>query len=240
VLHPQVHCLVTGGGLTAAGEWRVVRNGFLLPVRVVMAVFRGKLRPAIARGMRGGQLTLPVGMAIWPWANRRHKLGRQQGHVHSRERYPHGEGGRTYVAWYIRGGPLANTQVVACAPGPVRFWSRINGAGASHGRRGLITVSSAEFLRRDLRHVPDPGTRVVRSDGLSAPTTRAALARCRAQVGQGPVVPPPVLAWQTAGQDRGDDHPERCPVCGRRLLPRGIILPPSRPPPAGRAGEAVA
>src|SRR5215471_3583544 len=32
-LHPHVHCLVTGGGLTPAGQWVAVRHGFLLPVR---------------------------------------------------------------------------------------------------------------------------------------------------------------------------------------------------------------
>lgn len=31
-LHPHVHCLVTGGGLSPTGEWRAVRNGYLLPV----------------------------------------------------------------------------------------------------------------------------------------------------------------------------------------------------------------
>jgi hypothetical protein len=46
-LHPHLHCLVTGGGRTAAGTWVAVRNGFLLPMRVVMAVFRGKLVAAV-------------------------------------------------------------------------------------------------------------------------------------------------------------------------------------------------
>src|SRR5262249_48733786 len=31
VLHPHLHCLVTGGGLTPAGEWVAVRPGCLLP-----------------------------------------------------------------------------------------------------------------------------------------------------------------------------------------------------------------
>ena len=61
VLHPHLHCLVTGGGLTPEGQWRAVRNGFLLPVRVVMAVFRGKLLAAIDAAVRGGTLTLPDG-----------------------------------------------------------------------------------------------------------------------------------------------------------------------------------
>jgi hypothetical protein len=50
VRHPHVHCLVTGGGLTSGGHWRAVRQGFLLPARVVMAVFRGKMLAAIPYG----------------------------------------------------------------------------------------------------------------------------------------------------------------------------------------------
>jgi hypothetical protein len=32
-LHPHIHALVTGGGLTNTGRWVPVRNGFLLPLR---------------------------------------------------------------------------------------------------------------------------------------------------------------------------------------------------------------
>ena len=66
---------------------------------------------------------------------------------------------------------------------------------------------------------------MVRGYGLYAPTKREALAVCRAQLGQGPVVQPAVRDWQTVCQDRGDDHPERCPVCGRRLVCLGVSLP---------------
>ena len=65
VLHPHVHCLVTGGGLTTTGSWVAVRNGFLLPARVVMAVFRGKMVAAIrqtfARGAAVAQSPEPSG-----------------------------------------------------------------------------------------------------------------------------------------------------------------------------------
>jgi hypothetical protein len=59
VLHPHVHCLVTGGGLTAAGDGQALRNGFLLPARVVMAVFRGKMLAAMRQALARAELTLP-------------------------------------------------------------------------------------------------------------------------------------------------------------------------------------
>jgi hypothetical protein len=88
VLHPHLHGLVTGGGLTAEGQWRAARNGVLRPVRVVMAVFRGKLLQAIETAVHQGQLTRPAGMHPWPWDNLRNKLGRRKWNVYIRERYP--------------------------------------------------------------------------------------------------------------------------------------------------------
>ena len=61
-----------------------------------------------------------------------------------------------------------------------------------------MTLPIAAFIGRYLLHVPAPGTRVVRSYGLYAPTKHEALAVCRAQLGQGPVVPP----WCWTGRRR--------------------------------------
>jgi hypothetical protein len=33
LLHPHLHCVVTGGGLNESGEWVAVRKGLLLPRR---------------------------------------------------------------------------------------------------------------------------------------------------------------------------------------------------------------
>src|SRR5512144_206215 len=53
--HLHVHCVVTGGGLSADGQqWVSTRRGFLFPVRALSQVFRGKflagLRQLRARG----------------------------------------------------------------------------------------------------------------------------------------------------------------------------------------------
>jgi hypothetical protein len=190
ILHPHLHRLVTGGGLTRTGHWVAVRHGFLRPSRVAMALFRGKLLAAIRRVVRQGQLQLPEGMRPQPWETLLNKLGRQQWNVHIRARYPHGEGVLIYLARYGRGGPLSNQRLVSCAPGEVRFRYRVNGEGAARPRCGLLTLSMAEFIRRYWLHVPPPGSRVVRSYGLYAPTTGEALTAARAQLGQGPVAAP--------------------------------------------------
>ena len=142
ILPPPLQALVTGGGLTRTGQGVAVRHGCLLPSRVAMAVFRGKLLAAIRRAVRQGQLQLPAGLRPQPCENLRHPLGRQQGHVYIRERYPHGEGVRISLARYGRGGPLANQRLGSCAQGEVRFRYRVNGAGAARPGRWPPAASS--------------------------------------------------------------------------------------------------
>src|SRR5262249_7185320 len=145
VLHPPVHCLVTGGGLTPTGSWVAVRNGFLLPARVGMAVFRGTMVAAM-----------------------------------------------TYLARYLRGGPLKNARLVAYDGAGVTFTSRARQEEANAGAASLqrMTLPVADFLQRWLLHVPVPQTRVVRCYGLYHHTHAAALAVCRTALGQPPVAPP--------------------------------------------------
>ncbi len=55
-LHPHIHCVIPGGGLSPDGQrWISCRPGFFLPVRVLSRVFRGKfvaaLRDAFTHGM---------------------------------------------------------------------------------------------------------------------------------------------------------------------------------------------
>jgi hypothetical protein len=170
--HPHLHCLVTGGGLTDAGHWRPVRHGFLLPVRVVMAAFGGKLLAALRQGLAPDQLTLAEGRSRQQLENLLNKLGRTKWTVHIRGRYPHGAGVRTYLARYSRGGPFANQRLVACAQGVVTSRYRVNGEATVRRARGLMRLPIGEFIGRYRRHVPAPGTRVVRSYGLYTPMNR--------------------------------------------------------------------
>jgi hypothetical protein len=138
VLHPHVHCLVTGGGLTPAGQWVAVRHGFLLPVRVVMVVCRGKLLGALRRALDRDELVLPEAMRPQQWLNLLNRLGHAQKtpwNMHIRERYRHGAGVVTYLARSLRGGPIKNAWLVAWDGDRVTFTYR-----ASAEEHGLGAV----------------------------------------------------------------------------------------------------
>lgn len=57
--HPHVHCVVSGGGLSLDGtHWIPTRHNFLLPVRVLGALFRGKFLARLSLLYERGALRL--------------------------------------------------------------------------------------------------------------------------------------------------------------------------------------
>lgn len=226
--HPHLHCLVTGGGFQPEDGFRTVTGGYLLPVRVLRAVFRGKFMDGLYQALRDGALILPGGFD----AARSGKLfarlaSKVTWHVHVASRYPHGHGVATYLARYVKGGPLGDQQLQQVDDQAVVF----RYTDHRDQRQKPLSLTPPHFVQRLLWHVPEPGQHTIRYYGLYHPRQQERRARCRAQLGQPPeVLKPPVLDWQRYWQRLG--HPERatCPVCGRPLVV-GAVLPKARPPP---------
>jgi hypothetical protein len=244
VLHPHIHCLVTGGGLTPEGHWVAVRNGYLLPGRVVMAVFRGKVLDALRRALHRGDLQRPAGLRPQPFLNLLNRLGHKKKtrwNVRIMERYPHGRGVATYLARYMRGGPMKNSRLISFDGRKVtyRYHDNHDTSADGTGRVKPMTLPAGDFIRRMLLHVPTPHTQVVRCYGLYHHSRAADLAQCRAHLGQPPVEAPVKLDWRTYCAQRGEMHPERCPACGRLLVCTAII-PRGGAPPALRYAERAA
>ena len=240
VLPPHVHGLVTGGGVPPAGQWVAVRHGLLLPVRVVMAVLRGKMLDAIRQAVARGALTLPKPMPPQQLDTLLHRLGhptQTPWNVWSMECYRHGAGVVTYLARYLRGGPLKHARLVAFDGACVTLLSRARHEGTAGSQR--MTVPVADCLQRWLLHVSVPQMRVVRYYGLYHHTHADTLAVCRTALGQPPVAAPVCLDWQALCAQRGEAHPERCPTCGQLLVCTGVIPRGGAPPPV-LTGEIAA
>lgn len=234
MLHPHLHCLVTGGGINPQGDWVRVRHGHLLPARVVMALFRGKMVAGLRHALAGDQLTLPDGMRPQQVINLLNRLGHAQKtrwNVRIMERYRHGQGVATYLARYMRGGPLKNARLVALEAQQVSFTYRVAGEAAGSRGQGVMRLGLDDFMSRLLLHVPPPRLRVVRSYGLYQASQARQLDACRAQLGQAPVEAPEVLRWVEVCGGLGEAHPERCPSCGRELVSAGVVARGGSPPP---------
>jgi hypothetical protein len=240
-LHPHLHCLVTGGGVNAQGDWVRARHGHLLPARVVMALFRGKMVAGLRHALARDALTLPDGMRPQQVINLLNRLGHAQKtrwHVRIMERYRHGQGVATYLARYMRGGPLKNARLVALEAQQVSFTYRVAGEAAGSRGQGVMRLGLDDFMSRLLLHVPAPRLRVVRSYGLYHASQAHCLDACRAQLGQPPVEATEALRWTEVCSRVGESHPERCPCCGQELVYVGVIARGGGPP--RWQGEALA
>jgi hypothetical protein len=208
--HPHVHCLVTGGGWGASG-WRPVRNGYLLPVRVVRKLFRGKLLARLRDALAHGNLALPTGFSRVRLENLLRRLGTRTWNVHLRERYAHGRGVLVYLGRYLRGGPISNRRLVALTERTVVF--RYTDHRDTQSK--LLSLPIEHFVQRLTWHVPEPRLHLVRYWGLYARDRAPNRERARAAIV--PTAPGP--ASPTAALPRArppDDTP--CATCGRPLV----------------------
>ncbi len=66
--HPHVHCIVSGGGITANHEWKTakkVKNNFLFHSTAMMQVYRGRFLHQLQQLKAGKQLQWPGDDATW-------------------------------------------------------------------------------------------------------------------------------------------------------------------------------
>lgn len=164
-------------------------------------------------------------------------MGRLPWNVKIFQRYAHGRGVATYLAQYLRGGPIGNKRLLAAENNQVRFRYRqpSNQAGG-RCRQGVMSLSVSEFLRRFLEHVPPRSLQTVRCYGLYAGNQHAQLPLAFEALGASPPQPEQfdlnVARWleQLGHAPSGN----QCPVCGRelRITERYYCRKSARSPPS--------
>jgi len=225
LVHPHIHCLVTGCGLSTLGELKVAVKDFLLPYDLIKNTFRKHVRKAILKALNKGELVLPEGMRAQQVKNLLNKLGRKKWNVRICEKYSHGNGVLTYLARYLRGGPISNSRIIKVADNKVTF-------NIGRKKREFMTLAIDEFIERFLRHVPHPNAIFVRSYGLYSANKKGELEKCRELLGQDLIAEPQPIQWQDCFED-SNDHPELCPVCGKRLVMSSMVKPSGMIPHQG-------
>ena len=234
--HPHIHCLVTGGGLADDGTWKKPRRNCLLPRIPLMIVFRGKFRDALLQALARGQLRLPPQRRASQVRGLLNKLGRQTWNVKILECYAEGRGVLTYLARYLRGGPISNRRLLRYDERGVTFLCKDSREldGNDRPTKKPITLTRDEFIHRLLEHVPPPHMQMVRSYGLYANNQSEALETARQLLGQRPVAMQPKLLAIDVLRCFVEPEPEQCPRCHEPVIIREV-LQPSRPPPHPQA-----
>lgn len=231
-LHPHVHVLIADGGLDATGAWARPRRSHFLPARVLMMLFRGKFLAALSEGNEHARLRLPPDLSRERFTSLLNKLGRVKWNVRLCTRYAHGEGVAAYLARYLKGGALKNTQLVAADASCVRFRYTPHREEADGGSDPmLMTLSPEAFLERYLAHIAPPRLQCVRGYGLYGGRQGERLDRARRALGQAPVEEPKRLsAADFLARFRQLPDAARCPHCGSILVFASALAHGPAPP----------
>jgi hypothetical protein len=228
-LHPHLHCVVPGGGISRDGtRWKACRKSFLLPVKVLGKFFRKKFLIYLREAFREGRLKFHGEMAglARPGAFealccRAEKI---RWVVYAKAPFGGPERVLKYLARYTHRVAISNSRIVSMADGQVTFlWKDYAGGNKTK----VMTLDAVEFIRRFLLHILPAGFMRIRQFGFLANRARKEkLALCRRLLGAAPA------------PDR-DANPETrdrklCPACkiGHMIL-IGIVLAAARriPPP---------
>ncbi len=151
--HPHAHLLVSAGGLSPDGRhWLEPRyKKWLVPVRALSALIRGRFRARLRRIAPALEASLPA------------KVWREGWNVFCKPCAAHAQGVVEYLGRYVFRTAISNARIEAMDQTHVafRFKSRRKGQGWSR-----LRLTGGEFLRRFVMHVLPRGFQKVRYYGL--------------------------------------------------------------------------
>jgi hypothetical protein len=244
-LHPHLHCVVTGGGLSADGtRWVTGRDDYFLPVKVLSRLFRGKFMAALQVARVKGLLDFAGSTAklLEPnhWAAWRDALYRKEWVVYAKPPFGGPEQVFRYLGNYTHRVAISNHRIVSVGDGKVSFSVKDYKDDA---RKKILTLDAIEFLRRFLLHVLPKGLVRIRHYGLcssSNATSKLALARRllapAAPAATSPPAPAPRLSWWEQFRELTGIDMMACTCGGRlhrtqRLTPNELRTHAARAPP---------
>jgi hypothetical protein len=232
--HPHLHCIVTGGGLSAdRGRWVSCRKGFFLPVRVLSSLFRGKFLDLLKEAFQSGQLVFPGCLSQLKdpgdFETFRRPLYRKKWVVYCKPPFAGAQGVLQYLGRYTHRIAISNNRLLAIRDGQVSFLWRDY---ADHNRQKIMLLKTEEFIRRFLLHVLPARFVRIRHFGLLANRNRKDnLSVCRQILGGAkPVAKEDVKpeTWQEQLLRICSIDVLSCPVCKKGKMSRMALLLPYR------------
>ena len=231
LFHPHVHCIVSAGGLTLDGARWVDRKGFLLPVALMKAYFRGRVLHHLDRLQQEGETQL--GNTAW-----KKLIGSlpkpNKWCIHIEQPFGRSTHVLEYLGRYTHRIAISDFRLVDVQDDSVCF--------RTHGDE-TTTLAPLVFIDRYLQHVLPRGLHKIRHFGLyAAANVRRRLPVALALIGDGDRSPqdesPPAPVEETAvdlllrltGRDL-----LRCPRCHEGRLERRPLPAPGARGPPGRA-----
>ncbi len=170
LLHPHLHCVVAAGGLSRDGtRWVKGNERYLLPVKVLGKLFRGKFLAMLQQARDDGELDFNGSTADLAdpavWARLRDGLYSKSWVVYAKPPFGGPEQVFRYLGRYTHRVAISNHRIQNIADGRVIFSIKDYKDSA---KNKTMSLAGGEFLRRFLLHVLPKGFVRIRHYGLYA------------------------------------------------------------------------
>ena len=156
-LHPHLHCIVPGGGLTPAGKWKTTRTDgkYLFPKNALRKVFRGKFMAALKDLATKKAIELPYKL--------KEKLYRKNWVVYAKRPFAKPENVIEYLGRYTHKTAISNYRLKQVNEHAVKFSYKDYKTG---GTIKEMTLAVLEFIRRFALHILPHGFGRMRHFGI--------------------------------------------------------------------------
>jgi hypothetical protein len=214
--HPHIHMIVPGGGIAPNGRWISSRPAFLLPVRVLGALFRRLFLTRLLELHDAGRLAFFGRMAGLSDRRvfQRHlaPARKKRWVVYAKAPFAGPEAVLAYLSRYTHRVAISNSRLIAFDQTGVTFRYK-NYRRSGVDRQQVMTMAANEFIRRFLIHVLPRGFHRIRHYGLLASSARKdCLAQARDLLEVAPAKEDTVV-----NQEPVDPRPP-CPCCGGTMI----------------------
>jgi len=166
--HPHLHLIISGGGLTATGQFRETkRKGFFIPIGKVAKMFRGKYMATLKSLWNTNSLKFPLSMQKLEnessWKNFINELYSMKWLPFVKETFNGNGNAIKYLGRYAFRTTISNHRIQSFEDGKVTFSYKDYKDG---NKQKAKTVSCTEFIRLFLMHVLPKGFHRVRFSGF--------------------------------------------------------------------------
>jgi hypothetical protein len=215
--------LVPAGGLSEAGdEWLPARRRYLVPVKALSSVYRGKFCTSLKKLLEEGQLKNPEDSH---WESLRKKLYEKSWNVYAKSSSAGPQAVVKYLGNYTHKVAITNQRLLEYQGDMVRFgWKDYR----KRAQRKVIELTDTEFTRRFMQHILPSGFVRIRYYGLLSSVHAYSLALISLLIER--VRPPAILQGLSALQVikivTGKD-PLQCQHCRKGIYkPKVVLTPP--------------
>ena len=153
-LHPHIHLLITAGGLLKDGLWKDVEGDYLLPIKQVKALYRGKFQEKIKAFINSDDIIIPKGETKKSLLRIHKKLYNKEWSVRIQEKYEQGNGVLIYLSRYLGSSPVKPEQIKLINRGKEILFSYWSHREKKQKKRAVIHRSVLEKVLRTSSRTP--------------------------------------------------------------------------------------